>query len=211
MLGRLFTHSLPALVLLALAVSCRTSERTGVSTMNDANEPYRVKLATTEGDIVIQVDPALAPRGAARFRELVADGYYDGARFFRVVPGFVVQFGIAADPAVAARWRGQPIPDDPVVGSNTRGTVTFATAGPDTRTAQLFINLADNTRLDEMGFAPIGRVAEGMDVVDRLHGGYGEGAPRGRGPLQDRIQSEGEAYLARDFPLLDRIERATIE
>ncbi len=174
-------------------------------------EGFRMRLETTKGDIVIEVDPQLAPVGAARLRELVSEGYYDGARFFRVLRGFVAQFGIAADPAATAKWRSRAIPDDPVRASNVRGTVTFATAGPDTRTTQLFINLADNVRLDEMGFAPVGRVVEGMEVVDQLHGGYGEGAPRGRGPSQDRIQSEGEAYLAQGFALLDKIEDAKID
>jgi peptidyl-prolyl cis-trans isomerase A (cyclophilin A) len=170
---------------------------------------YRIRFETSAGEIAVEVDPHLAPVGAARLRELLDDGFFDGARFFRVVEGFVVQFGIAADPKASAKWR-KTIPDDPVKASNVRGTLTFATAGPNSRTTQLFINLRDNTRLDSMGFAPVGRVMEGMDVVDRLYGGYGEGAPQGRGPRQDRIQSEGEVYLARDFPLLDRIERAVI-
>jgi peptidyl-prolyl cis-trans isomerase A (cyclophilin A) len=193
--------------ILMIAASCRTAGEAGMKPM----EGYRVKLETTKGDVVIEVDPELAPVGAARFRELVAEGYYDGARFFRVLPGFVVQFGIAADPAASARWRARPIADDPVRASNVRGTLTFATAGPNTRTTQLFINLADNVRLDEMGFAPIGRVVEGMEVVDQLYAGYGEGAPQGRGPSQDRLQAEGEPYLAQGFPLLDAIRNASIE
>lgn len=171
---------------------------------------FRVRFETSRGDIVVEVRPDWAPRGAERLRELVAEEFFDGARFFRVVEGFVVQFGIAADPAVSGQWRGRAIPDDPVVASNARGTVTFATSGTDTRTTQLFINLRDNGRLDDSAFAPIGRVVEGMDVVDLLYGGYGEGAPQGKGPRQDRIQSEGEAYLAREFPLLDRIHRAVL-
>ena len=173
-------------------------------------ETFRVRFETSQGDIVFEVHPEWAPRGAERLRKLVDEGYFDGARFFRVVEGFVVQFGIAADPTVSAEWRDRPIPDDPVKESNTRETVTFATSGPNSRTTQLFINLRDNTRLDSMGFAPVGRVAEGMDVVDRLHAGYGDGPPQGRGPRQDRIHAEGEPYLAREFPELDRIERATI-
>jgi peptidyl-prolyl cis-trans isomerase A (cyclophilin A) len=193
------------LIALAITASCRTAEE---ATMTD--QRFRVRLETTKGDVAIEVDPELAPQGSQRLREIVEASVLDGARFFRVVPGFVVQFGIAADPTVAATWRNRPIRDDPVKASNIRGTVTFATAGPNTRTTQLFVNLRDNERLDSMGFAPIGRVVEGMDVVDRLYSGYGEGAPQGKGPRQDRIQSEGEAYLARDFPELDRIERATI-
>jgi peptidyl-prolyl cis-trans isomerase A (cyclophilin A) len=175
-----------------------------------APESFTVRIETTQGDFVVAVDRALAPRGADRFYNLARHGYYDGVRFFRVLPGFVVQFGIHGEPALAAVWREARIPDDPVRASNLRGTLTYAMAGPDTRTVQLFINLADNTRLDAQGFAPFGRVVEGMDVVDRLHAGYGEGAPMGRGPDQGRIQAEGEAYLAREFPLLDRVLRARV-
>lgn len=171
---------------------------------------FRVLFVTSQGEIVVEVNPEWAPRGADRLRALVEEGFFDGARFFRVVEGFVVQFGIPADPARSAAWRDRPIADDPVVASNERGTLTFATAGPDTRTTQLFINLGNNTRLDEMGFAPVGRVVEGMDAVDRLYSEYGEAAPAGKGPRQDRIHAEGEAYLARDFPRLDRIERAQV-
>jgi peptidyl-prolyl cis-trans isomerase A (cyclophilin A) len=159
---------------------------------------------------VIDVDTALAPIGARRFYDLVRNGYYDGVRFFRVLPGFVVQFGISGDPAIAAAWRGARIPDDAPRQSNQRGSVTFAMSGPSTRTVQLFINLTDNSRLDATGFAPFGRVTGGMDVVDRLHSGFGEGPPRGRGPDQSRIQSEGEAYLQREFAPLDRVVRARI-
>jgi peptidyl-prolyl cis-trans isomerase A (cyclophilin A) len=175
-----------------------------------APETFAVRFETTQGDFVVAVDRALAPRGADRFYNLARHGYYDGVRFFRVLPGFVVQFGIHGEPALAAVWREARIPDDPVRASNLRGTLTYAMAGPDTRTVQLFLNLADNTRLDAQGFAPFGRVVEGMDVVDRLHAGYGEGAPMGRGPDQGRIQAEGEAYLAREFPLLDRVLQARV-
>ncbi len=140
----------------------------------------------------------------------MTSGALDGARFFRVLPGFVVQFGIPGDPAVAREWREARIADDPVRQSNTRGAVTFATAGPNTRTSQVFINLADNTSLDRMGFAPFGTVVEGMDIVESLHSGYGEGAPHGRGPDQGRIQSQGNAYLEKEFPKLDYIVKATI-
>lgn len=179
--------------------------------MQPIERDFRVRLTTTKGDVVIDVDHDLAPQGADRLRELVEQGYFDGARFFRVVPGFVVQFGIAADPSASARWRSQPIADDPVKASNVRGTLVFATAGPNTRTTQLFINLRDNKRLDEMGFAPFGTVVAGMEVVDQLYPGYGDGPPQGRGPRQDLLQSQGESYLAQGFPELDKIERATIE
>jgi peptidyl-prolyl cis-trans isomerase A (cyclophilin A) len=175
-----------------------------------APDRYKVLFETTEGDFVLEVVSEWAPIGARRFYNLVSEGYYDGARFFRVLPGFVAQFGIHAVPEVSAAWRQATVPDDAVTQVNRRGTITFATAGANTRTVQLFINLVDNERLDAMGFAPFGMVTGGMDVVDRLHGDYGEGAPGGQGPDQGRIQAEGEAYLARDFPLLDRILRARI-
>lgn len=175
-----------------------------------APETYRARFETTQGSFEVAVTRAWAPLGADRFYNLVKSGFFDGARFFRVLPGFVVQFGIPADPAVAARWRVARIADDPVTQTNARGTITFATAGPNTRTTQLFINLGGNANLDRMGFAPLGSVAEGMDVVGKLHSGYGEGAPHGRGPDQGRIQSEGNAYLERDFPKLDHIKTAVI-
>jgi len=150
-----------------------------------------------------------APRGAERVSRVVASGYYDGARFFRALRGFVVQWGIPADTARRSEWSAR-IPDDTVRESNRRGTVTFAAGGANTRTAQLFVNLRDNARLDAMGFAPVGEVVRGMDVVDALHTAYGEGAPAGQGPTQGRISAEGEAYLAREFPLLDRIVRARV-
>jgi peptidyl-prolyl cis-trans isomerase A (cyclophilin A) len=171
---------------------------------------FKVLFETSAGDFVVEVERDAAPLGADRFFNLVHRGYYDDVRFFRVVPGFVVQFGLSGDPEVAAAWRGARIEDDPVLGSNLRGTLTYAMAGPGTRTVQVFINLADNARLDDQGFAPFGTVTGGMDVVERLYGGYGDGAPRGQGPAQDRITLEGEAYLAEEFPLLDRVIRARI-
>ena len=158
----------------------------------------------------MDVETVRAPIGARRFYNLVTNGYYDGVRFFRVVPGFVVQFGIHGEPAVAAAWRQARIPDDPPRASNTRGVVTFATSGPGTRTVQVFINLVDNSRLDATGFAPIGRVTGGMDVVDRFYASFGEGPPRGRGPDQNRIHAEGEVYLQREFAPLDRVVRARV-
>ena len=171
---------------------------------------YRARFETTAGAFVIEIQRDWAPRGADRFYDLVKSGYFDGQRFFRVLSGFMAQFGIHGDPKVSAVWRARSIPDDLVRQSNTRGMVSFATAGPNTRTTQVFINYADNSSLDGQGFAPFGRVVEGMDVVDRLFAGYGEGAPRGRGPDQGRIQGEGNAYLAREFPKLDSVKRATI-
>jgi cyclophilin family peptidyl-prolyl cis-trans isomerase len=176
-----------------------------------APETYRARFTTSKGDFVIEVTRAWAPRGADRFYNLVANGFFDDCRFFRVVSGFMAQFGIHGDPAVSSVWRNAQIPDDPVQQSNKRGYVTFATAGPDTRTTQVFINFADrNSRLDSQGFAPFGTVVEGMDVVDKLFSGYGEGAPQGHGPDQTRMQKEGNAYL-KLFPKLDYIKKASIE
>lgn len=179
--------------------------------MNEtAPDTYKAQFETSKGNFTIEVTRAWAPVGADRFYNLVKNGLYDGARFFRVLPGFVVQFGIPADPAVAKVWRAARINDDPVTQSNLPATVTFATAGKNTRTTQVFINLDDNANLDDMGFSPFGRVSEGMDIVGKLHSGYGEGAPHGRGPDQGRIQTEGNAYLEKDFPKLDYITKASI-
>ena len=165
---------------------------------------YKVRFRTSKGGILIQVHHAWAPKGADRFGELVASGFYDGARFFRVVPGFVVQFGLSGDPKLNARWKHENLRDDPVYMTNRRGTLSFATAGPDTRTTQVFINLADNQGLDSRGFAPFGEVVKGMDVVDRINAEYGQA------PDQDRIEKEGNAYLKKEFPRLDYIEKAEI-
>jgi peptidyl-prolyl cis-trans isomerase A (cyclophilin A) len=172
---------------------------------------YKARFDTTKGVFVIEVTRAWAPKGADRFYNLVKNGFYDNVRFFRVISGFMVQFGINGDPGVMARWRGAQISDDPVTQSNKRGMVTFAMAGPNTRTSQVFINFNDNSQLDQSGFAPFGRVVSGMNVVDAINAEYGEGAPRGRGPDQSRMQSEGNAYLAKDFPRLDYIKKAAIE
>ncbi len=175
-----------------------------------APDTYKVQFDTTKGKFTVEVTRSLSPNGADRFYNLVKSGYFKDVAFFRVIKGFMCQFGIHGDPSVAAKWREASIPDDPVKGSNTRGTITFATAGPNTRTTQLFINYGDNTQLDSMGFSPFGKIVEGMDVVDKINGEYGEGAPRGRGPDQGRIQREGNAYLKKDFPNLDYIKSATI-
>ena len=176
-----------------------------------APETYRARFETTAGDFVVQVERSLSPNGADRFYNLVRNGYYDGVRFFRVIDGFMAQFGMHGDPQVTAAWRGAPIQDDSVRASNTRGMVTFAmTNQPNSRTTQVFINYRDNSNLDAMGFAPFGEVVEGMDVVDQLYSGYGEGAPGGSGPSQAQIQAQGNEYLEEAFPELDSIERATI-
>jgi len=178
--------------------------------VEQAPASYKVRFDTSKGPFVIQVNRAWAPHGADRFYNLVKHGFYDDVRFFRVVSGFMVQFGINGDPRVAGHWREAAIPDDPVKQSNKRGMITFATAGPNTRTTQVFINFADNSNLDSMGFAPFGQVVAGMDVVDRLNAEYGEGAPRGHGPDQGRLQMEGNAYLAKSFARMDFVKKATI-
>jgi peptidyl-prolyl cis-trans isomerase A (cyclophilin A) len=175
-----------------------------------APDTYKAQLDTSKGTVVITVHRDWAPNGADRFYNLVKNGFYDDVRFFRVISGFMAQFGIHGTPAVASAWRSARIKDDPVKQSNKRGFVTFATAGPDTRTTQLFINFRDNGSLDGQGFAPFGEVTTGMDVVDKIFNGYGEGAPRGKGPDQGRLQAEGNAYLAKDFPNMDYIKSATI-
>ncbi len=190
--------------------AARTAASSSAAASEAAPATFRARFETSAGDFVIEVQRDWAPQGADRFYNLVKGGVFDGARFFRVLPGFMAQFGIPGDPQLAAQWRDRRIADDPVRQSNTRGMVSFATAGPNTRTTQVFINFGNNSMLDGQGFAPFGRVVEGMAVVDKLYSGYGEGAPGGRGPDQGRAQREGNAYLAQDFPKLDYIKRATI-
>jgi peptidyl-prolyl cis-trans isomerase A (cyclophilin A) len=176
-----------------------------------APERFRAAFATSRGEFTIEVVRAWAPHGADRFHGLVAAGFFDDSRFFRVVPGFIAQFGIAGEPRTTAAWRGRTIPDDPVRQSNVRGTIAFAMTGPGTRSTQLYINLSDNVRLDAQGFAPIGRVAGGMDTVDRLYGGYGETAGGGmRGGRQAAMLEGGNAHLDANFPKLDRLLRARL-
>jgi peptidyl-prolyl cis-trans isomerase A (cyclophilin A) len=171
---------------------------------------YTVNLDTSKGLVVIDVHRDWAPLGADRFYNLVKNGYFDDTRFYRVLGDFMAQVGIHGTPAIDARWMNATIKDDPVKQSNKRGFVSFATGGANTRTTQFFINFKDNSNLDRMGFAPFGEVVKGMDVVDKLYSGYGEGAPSGRGPSQPRIHAEGNAYLNKDFPKLDYIKTATI-
>jgi peptidyl-prolyl cis-trans isomerase A (cyclophilin A) len=201
-----------ALALIAMPALAQSPNLSNPAALKEqAPASYKVRFDTTKGPFVIQVTRAWAPNGADRFYNLVKNGFYDNVRFFRVISGFMVQFGINGDPQVSARWRNANIPDDRVTQSNTRGMITFATAGPNTRTTQVFINFADNTNLDGMGFAPFGKVVSGMDVVDKLNAEYGEGAPRGRGPDQGRLQSEGNAYLAQSFARMDYVKKATME
>ena len=169
-------------------------------------DTYRVRVETSKGPFVVAVTRALAPLGADRFYELVTIGYYAGNRFFRMVPGFVAQFGIHGDPAVNAKWAQSAMPDEPMRLSNTRGTVAFTTVNENSRAVQLYVNLADNAvKLDRQRvFVPIGVVVEGMDVLERLNVEYGED------PVQSRIMSRGNAYLGRWFPALDSIVSATV-
>lgn len=175
-----------------------------------APDSFRVIFETTHGPFAVTAHRAWAPKGVDRFYYLVTHHVYDGVRFFRVVKGFMVQFGMPGDPKTAATWSDRRIPDDPVRQSNRRGSISFASAGPNTRTTQLFINFAENKSLDRMGFAPIANVVQGMSVVDGLYAGYGEGAPQGAGPSQNRIAAEGNPYLKREFPKLDYIETTRI-
>lgn len=176
-----------------------------------APDVFKAKFTTTKGDFVIEVHREWAPNGADRFFNLVKMGYYDDTRFFRAIEGFMVQFGINGDPMVNTKWQNAGIPDDTGSQSNTKGMVTFAQRGvPGSRTTQVFINYGDNARLDASHFTPFGKVVTGMDVVDSLYKGYGEGAPMGRGPDQGSIQSQGNAYLDTNFPKLDAIKHAEI-
>ena len=203
--------SLP--LVLGLALLCGACSGGGGGTSSEEFAPvpnekapdhFKVRFDTSKGNILIQVERDWAPMGADRFFNLVKTGYLNGDRFFRVVPNFIIQFGLSPDPKLTARWRQANLKDDPVKENNMRGTVVFATAGPNTRTTQLFINTNDNVRLDGSGFAPFGRVIDGMTVVDQVYSGYGEQ------PQQPRIESEGNAYLEKEFPNLDYIKTASI-
>ncbi len=172
---------------------------------------YHVQLDTSKGLVDLEIHRDWAPRGADHFYELVHSGFFDDARFFRVVRDFVVQFGISGDPQTNQLWATAMLPDDPVKEHNVKGALTFAMRGPNTRTTQLFINLADNRKsLDGHGFAPIGKVAAGMDVVESLYSFYGDMPPMGQGPDPNLIQQQGSAYLENHFPRLDFIKKAVI-
>lgn len=176
-----------------------------------APESFQVKLETSKGDIVFQVTRSWSPVGADRFHELVKAGFYNDCRFFRVIKGFMAQTGINGDPKVHAAWKDKTIKDDPLVKSNKRGFVSFAKSGlPNSRSTQFFISFRDNAYLDEYGFSPFAQVVKGMDVVDMIYSGYGEGAPRGNGPPQSRVVAEGNEYLKKSYPNLDYIKKATI-
>jgi peptidyl-prolyl cis-trans isomerase A (cyclophilin A) len=206
-----------AALALAMSAPVATAQATGKAALKNpaalkeqAPAVFKASFDTSAGTFVIEVHRDWAPKGADRFYNLVKNGFFDNCRFFRVLTGFMAQFGINGDPAIQGVWRDARITDDPVKESNKRGTITFATAGPNTRTTQVFINFGDNANLDKDGFAPFGKVLTGMNVVDKLYAGYGEGAPRGPGPDQGQVQSQGNAYLEKSFPKLDYVKAATI-
>lgn len=192
-------HTARLVVLLLAAVA-------SVAAQGRAQAPaqYDVAFRTTAGNFTLEIHRDWAPRAADRFYELTASGYFTGAAFFRVVAGFVAQWGLSPDPRRSAYWEARPIPDDPVRVSNTAGTITFAASGPNSRTSQVFINLGDNHRLDAKGFAPFGRVKAGWTVVRELESEYGER------PDQRQILKQGAAYLTRNFPGLDIIYSASV-
>ncbi len=186
------------------AAASRTSLLHPALLVAKAPADFKARFTTTAGDFVVEVHRDWAPLGADRFYNLVRHGFFTNASFFRVVPNFVVQFGLNADPAVNKAWADADIQDDPVKQTNSRGRLVFATAGPGTRTTQLFINFRDNARLDGMAFAPFGEVIEGMDVVDKIYPGYREQ------PSQDLITSQGDAYISQNFPKIDKIKLARV-
>ena len=198
---------------LAFLLSCATESKKEAAAPPESQKPpevYKVRLETTRGDFVIQATREWAPRGSDQFFELVQNRFYDGARFFRVVRNFVVQFGISGDPAAQRVWGDMKFRDDPAKQSNRKAFVAFAKLGPNSRTTQVFINLQDNTSLDKEGFAPFGQVVEGMDVVEKLWSNYGELPPKGSGPDPARLMKEGNTYLDEQFPRLDSIKRARV-
>jgi peptidyl-prolyl cis-trans isomerase A (cyclophilin A) len=173
---------------------------------------YKLNLDTSKGLVVVEVHHAWAPNGADHLYRLAKDGFYDGSRFYRYVRGFIVQFGINGDPKINNRWRDVNLPDDPFKQTNAKGTLTYATAGPRTRSTQLFFNLRNNKELDSKGFTPVGKVVSGMDVVEGLYRMYGEIPQQGgQGPNPDMIESQGNEYLMSHFPLLDYIKKATVQ
>ena len=175
-----------------------------------APDSFKVLFETSKGRFTVQAFRAWAPLGADRFYFLANNKYYDGVRFIRVLPNFVVQFGINGDPKVAAAWETRTIQDDPVKQSNQAGFLSFASGGPNTRTTQVFINKRDNSRLDSLGFPPFAKVIDGMHVVEQFYAGYGEGPPRGGGPDQGQVRRQGNGYLDRQFPRLDSIVKARV-
>lgn len=190
-------------LLLSVAVDCDAVEYVDFTVQIDSD---------TTDSFTVEIHPDWAPLGTERFLELTQTNYWEEVRFFRVVDGFVAQFGIHGDPDVSSEWRDKTLQDEPVLKSNTRGTLTYAMGGPNSRTTQVFINLKDNTFLDGMGFSPVGKVVsdEDMAVVEMLYAGYGDGPPDGNGPSQSLIQSQGNSYLEQDFPLLSYVKSARL-
>ena len=202
-------------LVLATAVTFAQTDKSKLKTpaalTEQAPAEFKADFDTSKGLIVITVHRDWAPIGADRFYNLVKNGYFDDLRFFRVLDGFMAQFGIHGDPSIDAAWMRANLKDDAVKQSNKRGFVTYATGGPNTRTTQVFINYGDNASLDKQGFAPFGQVTTGMNVADKFYSGYGEGQPSGAGPSQGALHSQGNAYLLKSFPKLDYIKTATIE
>jgi peptidyl-prolyl cis-trans isomerase A (cyclophilin A) len=198
--------------LLLAGCSSPNETKTPAAAVKNETAPdiFKVNLDTSKGPVVIEMHRDWAPIGVDHFYSLVKTGFFDNARFFRVVRNFVVQFGINGDPATNRLWANANLPDDPVKESNVKGTLTYATRGPNTRSTQLFINLKDNGMLDSQGFAPIGKVVTGMDVVENFYNSYGDMPPSGNGPDPTLIQQQGNDYLASRFPRLDYIKKATV-
>jgi cyclophilin family peptidyl-prolyl cis-trans isomerase len=214
-------HASVVIAVSTMGTSCRTDTGGGgganalvkpdaAAIATPAPDSFKVAVETSKGNFTVVAHRDWAPLGVDRFYHLVQLGYFDDARFFRVLTGFMAQFGINGDPRVNAAWEPLQLQDDPVKQTNKRGMVTFATGGPNTRTTQLFINYGDNRNLDGMGFAPIGEVVDGMPVVDSLYADYGEGPPGGSGPDQGRMATEGNKYLTQNYPRLDFIRRARV-
>jgi peptidyl-prolyl cis-trans isomerase A (cyclophilin A) len=200
------TWLLPAALLLALlAAGCRQPAPKIV-----VPEVFRVKFETSQGDIVVEANRAWAPHGVDRFHELLRNRFFDQARFFRVLPGFIAQFGVHRDFNVQATWRNLFIVDDPFQQKNLRGTLAFAKAGPNTRATEIFINLADNKVLDDQSFVPFARIVQGIEAIDKLYAGYGEMRPEGKWIDRARVEEETNEYLVQRFPKLDSITRAQI-
>ena len=218
MIRRSITGAVVLAGILAAAVTVTTEQGKPSAALSNpaalketAPATFAVNFDTSAGPFTVTVHRDWAPHGADRFYNLVKNGFFTNVRFFRAIPNFMVQFGIHGDPAVSSQWRNARLPVDKVSKSNTRGMITYAMGGtPDSRTTQVFINFKSNANLDAMGFAPFGEVTAGMENVDKIFTGYGEGAPRGKGPEQGRVQAEGNAYLMKEFPKMDYIKAATI-
>jgi len=217
LVSRLRITVLPGAAALLVACATQATHReallrpTPAALSARAPDLFQVRFETSAGPMLLTVHRDWAPIGVDRFYYLVRNGFFDGARFFRVDSGFIAQFGLNGDPAVIAAWKHRTMPDDPVRVSNRQGTMAYAMTGPGTRTTQIYFNLVDNPKLDAQGFAPFAEVTSGMAVLPRLYAGYGERAGGGvRAGKQGRIEAGGNAYLEREFPKLDYIERAVI-